>query len=239
MTTRARFLLTIFTGLLVVSTAALADKKETFTLRLRFKGNSMTYLNRGSKLLETNDLIGARANFDAAIREDPDIWPAYLDRAIVSAREGKWQAALQDCDVAVRHRPGFFRTFVVRATIYQNLGRDRQSLADLDKVYSLHADDETDATALATRAELRAVSSDPFVRNPKAAVADASQACRLNYWQKARYIDILATACAANGDFGSAVRYEQQAIASGKLAPDELERAQRSLANYQHREPRG
>jgi Tfp pilus assembly protein PilF len=157
----------------------------------------MPLSNRGSKLLETNDLKGARANFDAAIREDPDIWPAYLDRAIVSAREGKWQAALQDCDVVVRHRPGFFRTFVVRATIYQNLGRDRQSLADLDKV------------------------------------------CRLNYWQKARYIDILATACGANGDFGSAVRYEQQAIASGKLAPDELGRAQRSLANCQHREPRG
>lgn len=239
MTFRARFLLAICTVLLLTSAAAFADKKDTFTLRLSFKGNSLTYLNRGSKLLEADDLKGARANFDAAIREDPDNWPAFLDRAIVSAREGKWQLALQDCEVAVRHRPGFFRTFVVRAQIYQSLGRDRESLADLDKVFSLHADDETDATALATRAQLRAVSSDPSVRNPKAAVADALRACRLNYWKRARNIEILATAYAANDDFASAVRYQKQAIASGKLAPDELERAQRSLANYQHGKPRG
>jgi hypothetical protein len=50
-----------------------------------------------------------------------------------------------------------------RAMIHQHLGRDRDALADLDKVFSSHADDETDATALASRAELRASSSDPSV----------------------------------------------------------------------------
>jgi hypothetical protein len=64
-------------------------------------------------------------------------------------------------------------------------------------------------------------------------------ACQLNHWKRARNIEILATACAANGDFESAVRYEKQAIASGKLAPSELERAQRSLASYQHGKPQG
>jgi tetratricopeptide (TPR) repeat protein len=239
MTFSARFLLSASAVLLLTSAASLADKKDTFILRLRFKGDSAAYLNRGSKLLEADDLKGARANFDAAIREDPDIWPAYLDRATVSAREGQWQAALQDCDVAARHRPGFFRTFVLRAMIYQRLGRDRDALADLDKVFSLHADAETDATALATQAELRASSSDPSVRNPKAALADALRACQLNNWKRARNIEILAIACAANGDFDSAVRYEKQAIASGKLTPSELERAQRSLASYQHGKTQG
>ena len=239
MNLRARFLISAFAVLLLTSAASLADKKDTFILRLQFKGDSAAYLNRGSKLLEAGDLKGARANFDAAIREDSDIWPAYLDRATVSALEGQWQAALQDCQVAVRHRPGFFRTFVLRAVIYQNLGRDRDALADLDKVYSLHADIETDATTLAARAELRATSSDPSVRNPKAALADALRACQLNNWRRARNIEILAIACAANGDFESAVRYEKQAIASGKLTSSELERAQHSLASYQHGKPGG
>jgi tetratricopeptide (TPR) repeat protein len=192
MTLSARFLLSASAVLLLTSAASLADKKDTFILRLRFKGDSATYLNRGSKLL-----------------------------------------------VAARHRPGFFRTFVLRAMIYQRLGRDREALADLDKVFSLHADGETDATALATRAELRALSSDPSVRNPKAALADALHACQLNNWKRARNIETLATACAANGDFESAVRYEKQAIATGKLTPSELERAQRSLASYQHGKPQG
>ncbi|MGI8889835.1 MAG: tetratricopeptide repeat protein [Chthoniobacterales bacterium] len=238
MTVGARFLLTVSTFLLLTLAAAVADKKDSFTLRLRFKGNSVTYLNRGSKLLEVGDLKGARANFDAAIREDPDIWPAYLDRAAVSAREGKWSQALKDCEVAVRERPGFFRTFVLRAQLYEHLARDRESLADLNRVFSLHADDETDATALATRAELRAVSSDPSVRDPQATLADALRACQLNYWKKAIYIDTLATSY-ASGDFKSAVHYEEQAIASGKLNPAELRRAKHSLENYQQKKPRG
>lgn len=217
----------------LLALSARADKNDKFILRLQFKGNSLTYMNRGADLLEKGDLKSARANLDAAIKEDVDIWPAYLDRAIVSAREGKWQAALSDCQVAVRHRPGFFRTFVIRATVNQHLGRDRESLADLDRVISLHADDITDATAFSSRAMLRATSRNPAVHNPKAAVEDALRACRLDHWQKAIYIDHLAAAYASTEDFESAIRYQKQAIATGKLAPDELENAQRSLLHYQ------
>jgi tetratricopeptide (TPR) repeat protein len=229
----------IIVGLCTAAVTTYADKKAVFEVGVRFKGNSAIYLNRGSDLLGKGDLKGARANFDAAIRADPNIWPAYLDRAMVSAREDKWRAALEDCDIALRLRPGFFRTSIVRASIYQHLHRDRDSLADLDLVFSLHADDETDAVALSERSKLRATSADRSVRNPKAAVSDALRACRLNYWQKASYIHGLAAAYAASGDFDSAIRYEKQAIDSGKLRPDELQEAKASLARYSHRQSPG
>ncbi len=229
---RYSFRLLLLLLLLIPPPHLRADKNDKFILRLRFKGNSSVYLNRASDLMAKGDYKNARANLDAAIREDDHNWPAYLDRAIVLAHEGQWQAALQDCTVACRMRPGFFRNFVVRAQINQRLGRDRESLADLNQVYSLHADDETDANALAARASLRATSRDARVRDPRAAVADAQHACRLNYWQKSTYIDILARACASAGDTESAARYEKQAIASGKLSAEELKQAEAALATY-------
>lgn len=209
-----------------------ADKNDKFILRLQFKGNCAVYLNRAAEFMAKADFKNAKPNLDAAIREDDTCWPAYLDRAIAEANEGQMQAALQDCNVACRARPGFFRNFIIRAQVNQALGNDRASLSDLNQVYNLHADDETDAYALATRALLRATSHDKSVRDPKSAVADAQHACRLNYFQKATYIDILARACAAEGDYASATRYETQAIGSNKLTPEELKSAKAALASY-------
>ena len=225
--------------LILCATASIvsADKKDKFIVSTRFNGDAVVYLNRGSDLLEKGDTQGARKNFEAAIRADPKMWPAYLNRALIFAREGKWELALQDCNAAMRLRPGFFRTAVLRANVNRHLGKDRESLADLNTVISLHADDETDATALSQRAWLRVLSRDKAVYNPELALADARLACRLNYWKKANYIETLAAACAANGDFDAALRYEQQAIKSGKLSPQELKDAQVRLAQYSHRKP--
>ncbi|MGH3851778.1 MAG: tetratricopeptide repeat protein, partial [Pseudonocardiaceae bacterium] len=85
-----------------------ADKKDKFTVNTRFNPDAIVYLNRGSDLMEKGDTRNARKNLEAAIRADPKIWPAYLDRALIFSREGKWELALQDCNVAMRLRPGFF-----------------------------------------------------------------------------------------------------------------------------------
>ena len=212
-----------------------ADKKDKFTVSTRFNNDAIVYVNRGTDLLEKGDIEGARKNFEAALRVDPKIWPAYLNRALIYANEGKWELALQDCNSAMRLRPGFFRTAILRANVNQHLGKDRESLADLNTVISLHADDETDAVALSQRAWLRLLSQDMAVYNPEQALADARLACRLNYWKKASYIETLAAACAAHGDFEAAVRYEQQAIESNKLSPQELKVARERLAQYSQR----
>ncbi len=179
----------LFLVLLLGATIATvqADKKGKFIVNTRFKGDAIVYLNRGSELLETGDDRGAQQKFEAALRVDPKMWPAHLNRALVSARQGKWPLALQDCNAAVRLRPGFFRTAILRATVNQHLGKDSDSLADLNTVIALHADDETDALAYSQRAWLRVLSPDASVYDPKAGRADAEWACRLNYWKRANY----------------------------------------------------
>ena len=218
---------------------ARADRNNKFYIKPygHFYGSSVSYWDRGSELLGKGDLQGARQCFDAAIRIDKKIWPAYLNRAVTYYDMGKYQLALQDCNVAARLQPGFFRTFIVRAVVYRALGRCREGLADLDKVIALHANDETDALALNDRALLRATCGDPSVHDPKKAVADATRACQIEHWHMDSYVATLGTACAANGDFDSAVRYEEQAIRSGRLTDEELHLAKECLSRYQRHQP--
>ena len=189
---------------------------------------------KGTDFLDKGDLRAAKLCFDTAIRVDKKIWPAYLNRSLIFASMGKWQLALQDCNTAARLQPAFFRTFIVRANIYRALGRCREGLADLDKVILLHANDETDALALNDRALLHAACHNSPVHDPKKAVADATRACKIEHWHMASYISTLGAACAANGDFDSAVRYEQQAIKSGRLTDRELRLAKEWLSHFQH-----
>ncbi|HEY3664041.1 MAG TPA: tetratricopeptide repeat protein [Chthoniobacterales bacterium] len=233
MTHRLAFLSVLFCAIAV---SASADKKDKFVVNTRFSHDAVVYLNRGTEQLEKGNTQAARQNYEAAIKVDPKIWPAYLNLAQILAHEGKWEQALQDCNIAMKLRPGFFRTSILRANVNQHLGRDKDSLSDLNLVISLHADDETDALALSQRAWLHVLSANPAVHDPKAALADAQLSCRLNHWRKANYIDALAGAEAETGDFEDAVRYEEQAIKSGKLSDEELKGAQSRLARYSSHE---
>ena len=230
---------TIITLLLCwISQEAGADRNNAFPVNAsgRFRPEAVPYLNRGSELLEKGDLKGARQNFDAAIRADPKMWAAYLDRAQVFANWGKLELALQDCNTASRLQPKFYRTFIVRAGIYSALGRCHKGLADLDRIISFRPDAESEALALNKRAWLRLTCRDATIRDPKRALADAKLACGLPARRLAIYIDTLAACYAANGDFESAMRYEQQAIDSGRFTTSELQTAQKRLARYKHRE---
>lgn len=222
-----------------------ADQDEKFFISTHFKGDAVAYLNRGSERLEKGDFHGAQKNFDASLRTDPKFWPAYLLRAQLFAQQKQWRPALEDCDALLRlpvegYDKDFFaarhRVRFLGASILRRLGYYRESLQILDDTIVSYSDDETKAAALSERARLRATCPDPAFRNPKAALADAQRACRLDYWKKAIYIDALAAAYAANGDFEAAMRYEEQAIKSGKFSDEELQDAKTRLNRYSHRQ---
>jgi tetratricopeptide (TPR) repeat protein len=221
-----------------ISQNARADRDDKFLVNVhgRFLGEALPYWSKGSELLEKGNLQGALQNFDAAIRADPKIWPVYLDRAQVFAREGKLELALQDCNTASRLQPKFYRTFIMRATIYSAMGRCRDGLADLNRIISFRPDSEIEALALSQRGWLRATCHDPAIRDPKQGLADAKQACKLSGWRQASYIGTLATCCAANGDFEGAIGYEQQAIKSGRYSTGELRDAEKRLSRYKRHE---
>lgn len=73
-------------------------------------------------------------------------------------------------------------------------------------------------------------------RNGKEAVVDAKAACNLCSWGDWDYIDTLAAAYAEAGDFESAIKFEQKAIAKAKK-DDNTKGAQERLALYQQHKP--
>jgi tetratricopeptide (TPR) repeat protein len=230
---RFRLVLPLIVFILVVP--AKADKNNKFYLNIdRYTGMSGAYFRSAIAEWDKGNIGGARQLLDAAIKADKQLWPAYLMRAEAWMQFGKYDLALQDCNAAARLKPQFTRTFIVRAQVLEALGRCPEGLADLNQVIAVHSTPESVAFALDRRAWLRIVCRNTAVHDPKKALEDATKACHLQ--RLAVYVDTLGLAYAANGDFDSAIRYAKEAIATGRLEPDELKRVQMRLAGYQRRQ---
>lgn len=76
-----------------------------------------------------------------------------------------------------------------------------------------------DAAAYNNRAWLLATCPDSAHRNSAQALASARQACKLTNWKQPIFVDTLAAAYAAEGDFKSAAKWQAQAMK--QLARDE------------------
>ncbi|HEY4285002.1 MAG TPA: tetratricopeptide repeat protein [Chthoniobacterales bacterium] len=223
--------------LLTAAVSARADKNNKFELNLsRYRGNSIAYFDRGITEMDKGNLAGARQAFDSAIGDDDQLWPAYLMRAQVFQQLRKYDQALQDCNAAARLKPQFTRTFIIRAQVYWELHQCAKGLADLDRVIAIHSTPESVAFALSIRARLHANCENSPAHDPKKALEDATRACQLDGWHMADYIESLAFAYAANGDFDSAIRYEKKAIDSGRLLPEKLKDAEQRLDYLQKRQ---
>jgi len=227
------FVVLLITFFLVVNVKA--DKNNKFELNIsRYTGMSGAYLSGGLNEFDKGNMGGARQLFDAAIKADKELWPAYFMRAQVWMQARKYELALQDINAAARIEPHFTRTFIVRAEIYEALGRCAEGLADLNQVIKIHSTPQSVAFALERRAALHINCRNTPVYDPKKALEDATKASNMD--GLAIYLDTLALAYAVNGDFDSAIRYEKKAIDSGRLDADELKSAQRRLAQFERRQ---
>ena len=185
------------------------------------------YERHGYDLLNKHDYENARRYFDAAIRIDPYMWTAYYNRAVTFWQQKNWTAALQDLNSVIRLKPSFFDASVLRVAVNAKLSNYNVCLADLSTLVKVAFEVRNhleQAYVLNGRAWLRATCPDPAIRNAQLALADAKRACELSKWKHANYIDTLAAACAEAGDFGSAVRYEEQAIIVNKSEPEKIAR---------------
>jgi tetratricopeptide (TPR) repeat protein len=173
-------------------------------------------VNAGAKLADKGDYAGAIKYYDAAIRTQPDLWVAYYERARVLMLQKKWAAALQDLNTTIRLQPAFFEASWVRAHLHLKMHNYGGCLTDLNALDSVTRQVQNAGElglVLNSRSWLRATCPDAAIRNGQAAVNDGKKACELARWKNSSFTDTLAAAYAEAGDFDSAVRYEEQAIA--------------------------
>jgi len=166
---------------------------------------------------QDNRRTGGNLRFERAIR--------YALRANAHAKQGNSDRALSDYDRAVTSHGGVFWIQMQRGDAYFLASDDEAALESYEAAVTLNPES---AVALISRAMILAAAAEENLRDPAQALEDAQRANQLDSDQPA-YIDVLAVAHAANGDFDKAVEETQRAI--NLLPPGD----QNSLDEYQSR----
>ena len=182
------------------------------------------YDRQGNDLLNKGNYPAATKYFTAAIRLEPDLWTAYYNRAMAYLQQNNLKAALQDLNQTIRLKPAFFLASWMRGGVYTSMHDYRAALRDWDALVRVTAQVQNAGELqlmLNERAWLRATCPDASIRNGQLAIADAKRACEITKWRNSQNIETLAAAYAEAGDFGAAVRYEEQAIALSRSGNDE------------------
>lgn len=201
------------------------------------KRRVMKLCSDASDELRDGDVASAKRNINEALRIDPKLWPALYVRAEIFAREGKYELAIQDCNEALRQNRGFIDAALLRANINAGHGKYAEASKEFNSLIAMRPATVTLARALSERAWFQATCPDASFRNGQQAVKDAKAACSIVAWKDEDMIDTLAAAYAETGDFDSAVRYAQQALAIKDISPKVSKRIQGHLALFQRHQP--
>jgi tetratricopeptide (TPR) repeat protein len=187
--------------------------------------------------LEKGDLAAAQRSLDTVIKADPTFYPAYYVRARVFLNQRKFQKAIQDCNEALRKDSTFAEAALLRARANYYLGRYAESLKEIDHVINIRPRRDAYARADWNRAWFRLNCPDQSYRNGQQALKDATLACKLIEWKDEDTIDNLAAAYAEVGDFDTAVRYEENALAVKGVTADDSKRLQAHLDSFKQHRP--
>jgi tetratricopeptide (TPR) repeat protein len=183
------------------------------------------------------DLASAARTIELAMQKDSTLWLTYFSRARLSELEGKYKLVIEDCNWVLRKYPKFIEAALLRADANSHLGRYADTLRELNHIVRIRPHLDSYARALSHRAWLLATCPDPSFRNRAQAVQDAKVACKLTNWNDDAALDSLAAAYAESGDFDSAVRYGEQALAVNHTWPRDSKKIQRHLESFKEHKP--
>jgi tetratricopeptide (TPR) repeat protein len=159
------------------------------------------------------------------VRQDNRVFPGnirmdratrYALRAVAYAKQGDLERALLDYDRAVNAYGNIFWIQMQRGDANFLAGNDEEALESYNAAVAI---DSESAIALIYRAMMLAASAEEELRDPTQALRDAQKANEIDPGQPA-YIDVLAVALAANGEFERAIEETQRAI--GLLPPNDF-----------------
>jgi tetratricopeptide (TPR) repeat protein len=93
--------------------------------------------NRGIGLRVSGEYDRAIADFDAAVRVNPDIAGLYLERGLAYEAKGKHLLAIRDFGEAIQRKPELVQAHFGRTIAYQAAGQRDLSIVDMDSAMRL------------------------------------------------------------------------------------------------------
>lgn len=106
-------------------------------------------------------------------------------------------------------RPEDTLAYIIRGNLQRRHGRYARALTDYLHALTL---DSKHYTAYRELAWLLSTSSNDEIRDAEEALRLATRACELTRWKSSFELEAFAAACAENGDFESAVKWQTEAI---------------------------
>jgi len=189
-----------------------------------------SHYNLATILIRAGRYAEAGPHLVDATRIDPQHAGAFGNLGLVLGRLGRLQAAAEVYRRAVALAPDRANLRLGLGRTLLRLGRGEQAERELSAVLSLDASNMEARIALAW---LLATTPDDELRDPARALALASVAQSATGTDVPEILDVLAAACAATGDFTSAVKHAREAVrlfrAAGKAGAADQAAARQTL----------
>ncbi len=179
---------------------------------------SIATSNRGICYLVLGDLKRAEADFDEAIKLDPENADAYARRGFGLTQKGEFEDALKDYEEAIRLNPNHYVTLCDRGQAFARLADYKSALADFDRAIELRP---SDGKAFLDRADASLRQKD-FAR----ASGDAMTVIGFNPTSVRAHIDLIKAHAAG----GRAEDAEQELTALRSLSVDDESEMRNAVA---------
>jgi membrane associated rhomboid family serine protease/Flp pilus assembly protein TadD len=171
----------------------------------------------GSLYLQQGRVTEAIREYEEARRLSPDSPRARLGLALAYRQQGDLAKSRAMFEAVFGKNPQDAEGHRVLADLCAEQKQYPEAIQHYQAALGL---DPKDAVAHNNLAWLLATSEDQRFRNPRQALEHAQRAVELSRWKEATFIDTLAEAHYAHGDFAEAVRVQGQAL---KLEPNNQE----------------